>query len=69
VPGTSWTPSAPLSRDRTYIWQVTARTSGERVIVPMPPAPLARFHVMDSRAAEMIENVSRVKPLGASARL
>ena len=62
VAGTSWTPPAPLGRDRTYIWQVSARRSGEKVIVPVPPAPLARFRVMDARAAVTIEDLSRTQP-------
>jgi hypothetical protein len=62
VPSTSWTPAAALPRDRTYLWQVTARRSGESITVPSPPAPMARFRVMDGEAAEAIERLARIEP-------
>lgn len=47
---TSWQPAAPLSRNRTYAWQVAATTSAGRVVTPGRDAAEARFHVAeDSR--------------------
>jgi hypothetical protein len=62
VTGTVWTPLEPLARDRGYAWQVTAHRSGEAVIVPAPPSPMARFRVMDAQDAEAIEQLARVEP-------
>jgi hypothetical protein len=62
VADTIWTPSEALARDRVYVWQVTARLSGESVTVPKPPSPMARFRVMDAQAAETIDRLSRTDP-------
>jgi anti-sigma factor RsiW len=59
---TSWTPSELLARDRWYVWQVTARRGDESVTVPAPPAPFARFRVMDERTTALLERVSRAEP-------
>ena len=51
---TTWAPTRPLKRGRVYIWQVTALVHDREVRSPMPPAPEARFIVLDSNtAAEM----------------
>jgi len=55
VSGTSWTPTKPLLRGRTYLWQVAARKGGETVISPVRPAPEARFKIVDSADAESID--------------
>jgi anti-sigma factor RsiW len=62
VARTTWTPSEPLARGRTYAWQVTAHRSGESVTVPAPPSPVATFRVMDARDAGAIERLSREQP-------
>jgi hypothetical protein len=59
---TTWTPTEPLARDRSYVWQVTARRGNESVTVPAPPSPPARFRVMDEQEAELLERVSRAAP-------
>jgi hypothetical protein len=62
VTDSRWTPPVPLPRDRAYVWQVTAHRGGESVTVPAPPSPMARFRVADERAAETIQDLSRVEP-------
>jgi anti-sigma factor RsiW len=56
---TSWTPAQPLPRDRTYVWQVTARRGGQAVIVPTAPAPAARFRVLDGATVARLESLER----------
>jgi anti-sigma factor RsiW len=46
-----WTLPEPLKRGGTYSWQVTATTADGAVQTPAPPAPLARFRVVDARTA------------------
>jgi anti-sigma factor RsiW len=60
VPGTSWTPPQPLRRGRTYVWQVTAHRGAESATAPAPPAPPARFRVMDSETAAALDRQAAV---------
>jgi hypothetical protein len=48
IASTDWTPERPLPRGRSYLWQVTALTPRGRVTTPAPPAPEARFEVVDA---------------------
>src|SRR5262249_6365454 len=57
--GTDWTPADPLARDRTYVWQVAADRRGDTITAPAPPAPPARFHVVDARSADVLERMER----------
>jgi hypothetical protein len=57
--GTDWTPADGLPRGRVYVWQVTARRGAETRTAPAPPAPLARFGVVDQETARAIEKVAR----------
>ncbi len=59
---TAWTPSRALPRDRSYVWQVTARRGSESVTIPAPPAPLARFKVMEEPTATALERIFRDEP-------
>jgi hypothetical protein len=54
VADTSWAPDPPLPRGRTYTWHVVATVGGEEVRSPVPPAPEARFLVLDAPAAEAL---------------
>jgi hypothetical protein len=45
---TKWTSSNSLQRGKTYNWIVTADVSGKEISSPVPPAPEARFKVLDS---------------------
>jgi hypothetical protein len=45
---TQWRADEPLSRGRTYSWQVTAHTAaGTSTVAPGPSAPEALFHVAE----------------------
>ena len=47
VSATEWTPSQALARGRLYTWQVTAVKDGQEITSPAPPAPEAKFRVLD----------------------
>jgi hypothetical protein len=51
---TEWTPTQPLPRGRTYLWQVRARTPAGDVIAPAPPTPESRFRVLDPAEADRV---------------
>lgn len=51
---TEWTPAAPLSRGHVYVWQVEGSAGGEERTAPQPPAPAARFVVLDSPTASRL---------------
>lgn len=52
--GASWTPPNALARGRDYIWQLQVRRGDRVTVVPDPPDPPARFHVLDSEAAREV---------------
>lgn len=58
--GTTWTPSTPLKRGVTYTWQVRAVKDGTTIISPKPPAPEARFRVLDRATLTTLGNLKRV---------
>jgi predicted anti-sigma-YlaC factor YlaD len=62
----SWTISQPLSRGKTYSWQVKANRDGEEVTSPRPPAPQAKFRVLDDATAN---NLARAEKTYASSHL
>jgi hypothetical protein len=45
---TAWTPPTALERGRTFVWQVSALKDGKQIVSPAPPAPEARFRVLDA---------------------
>ncbi len=51
-----------LPRGRDYTWQVSATRGGTRVMVPAPPAPPARFRVLDKATADRLAAVERAHP-------
>jgi hypothetical protein len=55
---TEWVPDVPLTRGATYAWQVAGSVSGgTEIVVPRPPAPPARFRVLDSSAAGQLQGL------------
>jgi len=54
-----WTPPASLARGAEYSWQVSAAADGGRVVAPSPPAPEARFAVLDRETADAIAQARR----------
>ena len=55
----SWTASQPLSRGRVYSWQVKAVKDGQEITVPRPPAPQAKFRVIDQTKANELAKAKR----------
>jgi hypothetical protein len=55
---TSWQPAKTLARDRLYSWEVTAMRGGLEVVAPTPPAPEARFRIVDPERAGRIAQAS-----------
>jgi hypothetical protein len=62
VTATEWQPNRPLARGRVYNWQVIATIAGKTVHAPTPPAPEARFQVVDQETADRIEAARRDHP-------
>jgi hypothetical protein len=55
VTGTVWTATSALTPGVTYQWQVTADTAEGPVRAPAPPAPDARFRIIDAAAGETLD--------------
>jgi len=55
----SWTTTHPLPRGRVYSWQVKATKDGEDVVSPRPPAPQAKFRVLDQAKANELSRAKR----------
>ena len=57
-----WTPSAELARGKTYTWQVELRRGEETEMLPTPPVPMARFHVLSAAAKAELDAVRVAAP-------
>ena len=50
----SWTATQSLPRGKVYSWQVKAIKDGQEITSPRPPAPQAKFRILDqSKASEL----------------
>ena len=56
--GVSWT-SPPLTRGELFSWQVKAIKEGQEFLAPRPPAPQAKFRILDQVKAAEISRVRR----------
>jgi anti-sigma factor RsiW len=56
----TWTTTLP--RGHVYSWQVKAITTGEEIMSPRPPAPQAKFRVLDQSKATELANARRAYP-------
>jgi Putative zinc-finger len=56
---TSWTSPQPLKRGGIYSWQVTAIKGGEEFSSPRPPAPQAKFRILDETLANELVQARR----------
>lgn len=56
---TSWTTPQSLKRGAIYSWQVTAIRGGEEFSSPRPPAPLAKFRILDETLANEVVQARR----------
>lgn len=61
-PGTAWSPAVSLKRGETYSWQVTAIKDGKELVSPAPPAPDAKFRVLDAAKTKELEQAKRMYP-------
>ena len=59
---TQWTASAPLERGRVYLWQVVAQKDGKEIVSPVPPAPEAKFRVLEQERADELAQAKRDYP-------
>jgi anti-sigma factor RsiW len=57
--GLSWTTMQPLPRGRVYSWQVKASKNGQETTSPRPPAPQAKFRVLDQEKANELTRAKR----------
>jgi hypothetical protein len=64
--GSTWRPPQSLARGGVYSWQVVALKDGKEVIAPAPPAPEAKFKVLD-RASE--SELQRAEQAGGTSHL
>ena len=55
----SWSATQSLSRGQVYSWQVKAVKDGQEVTVPRPPAPQAKFRVIDQGSFNEISSAKR----------
>jgi hypothetical protein len=55
----SWSATQSLSRGHVYSWQVKAVKDGQEVTVPRPPAPQAKFRVVDQGSFNEISTARR----------
>lgn len=55
----SWTVLQPLKRGGVYSWQVKAIKDGQEITSPRPPAPQAKFRILDQRKANEIAQAQR----------
>jgi anti-sigma factor RsiW len=59
VTNVSWTATQSLARGKIYSWQVKAVKDGQEVTVPRPPAPQAKFRVIDQGRMNEISRARR----------
>jgi anti-sigma factor RsiW len=60
--GHSWAAQQSLSRGEVYSWQVKAIKDGQEFKSPRPPAPQARFRVLDRAKANELAQARRAHP-------
>ena len=58
----SWAAPQTLPRGKVYSWQVRAVKDGQEIKSPRPPAPQARFRVLDRAKADEIARAKRAYP-------
>ncbi|HJQ25117.1 MAG TPA: hypothetical protein VKA60_14460 [Blastocatellia bacterium] len=59
---TTWRPSQPLAAGSIYSWQVTATKDGNEVTSPAPPAPQARFKVIERARLAELQRIAQSYP-------
>ena len=59
---TSWRASVPLKRGQVYLWQVAATANKHQVVSPTPPAPEAKFKVLDEMRVSELDVLRQQQP-------
>jgi len=59
---TSWTAPESLPRGGVYTWQIKAIKDGQEIKSPRPPAPQARFRILDQSRANEVAKARRAYP-------
>lgn len=57
-----WQVAPPLTRGKTYAWQVEVRRGAAVELLPAPPAPPALFRVLDERSSADLADARRRFP-------
>jgi hypothetical protein len=57
--GQRWRTQQPLKRGGVYYWQVKAIKGGQELVSPRPPAPQAKFRILDEAKANELERARR----------
>jgi hypothetical protein len=52
---TSWIAEKTLNRGEVYSWQITAEVNGRQIMTPVPPAPEAKFKILEAVIAARLE--------------
>jgi hypothetical protein len=60
VTGNSWTAPQSLASGETYSWQVKTTKDGQEITSPRPPAPQAKFRILDQAKANELARARRV---------
>ena len=59
---TEWQPALSLRRGLAYSWQITAKGDGHERTAPAPPAPEARFKVLEQEQVGALDRARRRVP-------
>ena len=59
ITGLSWAAPQSLKRDGTYYWQVKAIKEGQEFKAPLPPAPQAKFRILNKATADELAKARR----------
>jgi|GEM_PF-1224396 len=60
--GSEWTSDRELKPGHSYLWQVELRQHGERIILPPPSEPVARFVIADTRTRSRLDAARKATP-------
>jgi cell division protein FtsB len=59
ITSSSWTTPNALERGATYFWQVSAIKDGREIKSPVPPAPEAKFRIIEQEKADELVKLKR----------
>jgi hypothetical protein len=59
ITATTWSATSSLRRGETYFWQVTAIKNGREIKSPVPPAPEAKFRILEQSKADELSQIKK----------